>query len=155
MRTNGLQSEFIPCWSVVLRLWVSSGRLELQSLLPVLGCGWGLVYFWKRRQSWDWMKDGSLLILVSILAAPYCWVFDQSVAIPALLHGAYLVRSRVLLAVLALASLVMEIGLVSGINLPSPFYLWTAPMWLAWYLFTATSIRGAGTEAHRPADVSK
>jgi hypothetical protein len=155
MRTNGLQSEFIPCWSIVLRLWVSPGTLGLQSLLPVLGCGWGLVYFWKKRHSWDWMKDGSLLILVSILAAPYCWVFDQSVAIPALLHGAYLVRSRVLLAVLALASLAMEIGLVSGIGLTSLSYLWTAPMWLAWYLFSAYSLRGARAEGHRLGDVSE
>ena len=155
MRTNGLQYEFIPCWSVVLRLWLSPGTLGLQSLLSVLGCGWALVYFWKRRHSWDWMKDGSLLILVSILAAPYCWVFDQSVAIPALLHGAYLVRSRVLLAILALASLVMEIGHLSGINLTSPLYLWTAPMWLAWYLFTATSIRRAGAEAERLGDISE
>ena len=127
----------------MLRLWVSPGILGLQSLLPLLGCGWALVYFWKKRYSWDWMKDGSLLILVSILAAPYCWVFDQSLAIPALLHGAYLVRSRVLLAVLALASLVMEIGLVSGIKLSSPFYLWTAPAWLAWYLLAAASRRKA------------
>jgi hypothetical protein len=155
MRTNGLQHEFIPCWSVVLRLWVSPGTLGLQSLLPLLGCGWALVYFWKKRHSWDWMKDGSLLILVSILAAPYCWVFDQSLAIPALLHGAYLVRSRVLLAVLALASLVMEIGLVSGIKLPSPFYLWTAPAWLAWYLFAAVSIHKAQAAAHRLGDVSE
>jgi hypothetical protein len=29
----------------------------------------------------------------------------------------------------------MEIALVCGIKLPSPFYLWTAPAWLAWYLF--------------------
>jgi hypothetical protein len=155
MRTNGLQHEFIPCWSVVLRLKVSPGTLGLQSLLPLLGCGWALVYFWKKRYSWDWMKDGSLLILVSILAAPYCWVFDQSLAIPALLHGAYLVRSRVLLAVLALASLVMEIGLVSGIKLPSPFYLWTAPAWLAWYLFAAVSIHKTQAAAHRLGDVSE
>lgn len=140
MRTYGLQYEFIPCWSVVLRLWVSPGTLSLQSLLPALGCVWALVYFWKRRHTWDWMKDGSLLMLVSVLAAPYCWVFDQSVAIPALLHGAYLVRSRILLTVLALASLVMEVGLVAGVKLPSPFYLWTAPAWLAWYLFAAAAI---------------
>jgi hypothetical protein len=155
MRTYGLQYEFIPCWSVVLRLWVSPGTLALQSLLPVMGCGWALVYFWKRRQTWDWLKDGSLLMLVSILAAPYCWVFDQSVAIPALLHGAYLVRSRVLLALLALASLVMEIGLVSGVKLPSPFYLWTAPAWLVWYLFAAAAIRRAKTGGNAIIDATE
>jgi hypothetical protein len=27
------------------------------------------------------------------------------------------------------------VGVVAAIQLPSPFYLWTAPAWLAWYLY--------------------
>jgi hypothetical protein len=143
MRTYGIEREFIPCWSVVLRLWVNPEAIWLQYLLPALGCTWAVAYFWKRRHTWDWSKDGSLLMLVSILAAPYCWVFDQAVAIPALLQGAYFARSRILLALLALASLVIEIGLVCGIKLPSAFYLWTAPVWLVWYVVAAASARRA------------
>jgi hypothetical protein len=59
------------------------------------------------------------------------------------LQGAYITRSRILLAFLALASLLIEIGLICGIKLPSAFYLWTAPVWLAWYLFALASTRGA------------
>jgi uncharacterized membrane protein (DUF106 family) len=77
------------------------------------------------------------------------------VAIPALLHGAYLVRSRVLLAALALASLVMEIGLVSGVKLPSPFYLWTAPAWLVWYLLVTASIRKTQPSAKKLSEGSE
>jgi hypothetical protein len=143
MRTYGIEREFIPCWSVVLRLWVSPQTMWLQYLLPVLGGAWAVAYFWKRRHAWDWLNDGSVLVLVSILSAPYCWVFDQAVAIPALLQGAYITRSRILLAFLALASLLIEIGLICGIKLPSAFYLWTAPVWLAWYLFALASTRGA------------
>lgn len=134
MRTYGIEREFIPCWSVVLRLWVSPQTMVLQYVLPLLGCIWAVVYFWRRRHTWDWLTDSSPLILVSILAAPYCWVFDQAVAIPALLHGAYRTRSRILLALLALASLGIEVGLIWGIRLPSAFFLWTAPVWLVWYV---------------------
>ena len=134
MRTYGIEREFIPCWSVVLRLWISPQTMWLQSVLPALSCAWAPAYFWKRRRSWDWTRDGSLLMLVSILCAPYCWVFDQAVAIPALLNGAYRTRSRILLALLASASLAIEVGLVSGVKLPSVLYLWTAPAWVAWYL---------------------
>jgi hypothetical protein len=134
MRTYGIEKEFIPCWSVVLRLWVRPQATGLQYLLPILGCAWALAYFWKRRRSWDWLKDGGLLTLVSILSAPYCWLFDQAVAIPALLDGAYRTRSRILLALLAAASFLIDVGLVAGVKLPSALYLWTAPMWLAWYL---------------------
>jgi hypothetical protein len=103
-----------------------------------------LAYFWKRRLRWDWSKDGGVLVLVSILSAPYCWVFDQVIAIPALLQGAYLTSSKILLAILALASLTIEIGLVCGIKLPSALYLWTAPAWLAWYLFAQATARQPG-----------
>ena len=139
MRTYGIEKEFIPCWSVVLRLWVSPQTTILQYVLPIAGCVWALLYFWKRRQGWDWVRHGGLLIVVSILAAPYCWVFDQAVAIPALLQGSYRTRSRVLLVFLALASVGIEVGLVCGVKLPSPLYLWTAPVWVAWYLLAMAS----------------
>jgi hypothetical protein len=74
-------------------------------------------------------------MLVSMLAAPYCWLFDQAVAIPALLHGVYRTGSRILLVLLAAASLLIEIQLVAGVKLPSALYLWTAPAWVAWYIF--------------------
>jgi hypothetical protein len=143
MRTYGIEKEFIPCWSVVLRLWVSPQAIWLQYLLPVLGCGWALAYFWKRRHTWDWVRDGGVLVLVSILTAPYCWVFDQAVAVPALLQGAYCCRSRALLVFLALASVAIEAGLVSGVKLPSALYLWTAPAWLAWFLLAMATARHA------------
>jgi hypothetical protein len=135
MRTCGIEKEFIPCWSVALRQWVNPQATYLQYILPLLGCAWALVYFWKRRDGWDWLRDGSLLMLVSIVSAPYCWVYDQVTAIPALLHGAYGTGSRVLLALMAAASLAIEIGLMLGVKLPSPLYLWTTPAWVAWFLF--------------------
>ena len=54
--------------------------------------------------------------------------------LPALFQAAYATRSRALLAILAILSVVIEVQLVSGIKIPSIFYLWTAPAWLAWYL---------------------
>jgi len=143
MRTYGIEKEFIPCWSVVLRLWVSPQAIWLQYLLPVLGCGWALAYFWKWRHTWNWVQDGGVLVLVSILSAPYCWVFDQAVAVPALLQGAYRCRSRALLVFLALASVAIEAGLVSGVKLPSALYLWTAPVWLVWFLLAMGTARHA------------
>jgi len=134
MRTSGFQKELIPCLSVESRLWLSPQTMWLQYMPAALGCLWALAYFWTRRHNWDWMKDGSLLMLVSIFSAPYCWLYDQPLAIPALLQGAYLTRSKVLLVVLAFASLLIEIELIGGVDILSPFYLWTAPVWLAWYL---------------------
>ena len=145
MRTYGIEREFIPCWSVVLRLWVRPQAMALQYLLPALGCGWALIYFWKRRHAWDWVSDGSVLVLVSVLSAPYYWLFDQAIVIPALLHAAYVTRSRTVLALLALGSIAVETGMVLGYQLPSKFYLWTAPAWLAWYLLAMATARQPGS----------
>jgi hypothetical protein len=101
------------------------------------------------------MKDGSVVMLVSLLTAPYSWVYDDCVAIPSLLEGAYRTRSRILLIVLALASVVIYTELVSGIRIPTNLYLWTAPAWLAWYLL-ATRILGMKGEAthHEAAEIA-
>jgi hypothetical protein len=134
MRTTGIERDHIPCLSVALRFWLSPQTVWFAWLPAALGCAWALGYFWSRRHAWDWMKDGSLLMLVSLLLAPYYWVYDDALAIPALLHGAYLTRFRPLLTVLAFASLLIEVELLRGIRLSTAFYLWTAPAWLAWYL---------------------
>jgi hypothetical protein len=147
MRKSGIEREFIPCLGIVLRLWVRPQATWLQYAPVALGCIWALSYFWRRRHTWDWMKDGSPLMLVSIFLAPYCWLFDQALAIPALLQGAYVTRSRVMIAVLAFASVFMETQSACGVRLASPFYLWAAPAWLAWYLVACGASGNRGSRS--------
>ena len=139
MRGAGLDTEYIPCLIVVLRLRLMPHAMSLQYLAPALGCAWALTYFWHRRHAWDWTRYGSLLVLVSLVAAPYSWVYDGGLAIPALMQGIYLTRSRAMLVILAIASITVEIQLISGIKITSPLYLWTVPAWLAWYLLAQAS----------------
>jgi hypothetical protein len=135
IRVSGIQKEYIPCLSVALRVWLSPNAMWVPYVPSALGTIWALGYFWTRRHVWDWSKDGSLLMLVSILVAPYCWMFDQSLAVPALLHGAYVLRSRILLTVLAFSSVLIDIEVIGSVKMGSVFFLWTAPAWLAWYVF--------------------
>jgi len=148
MRNAGIESEHILCLSVALRLWLSPQRLWLNYLPTAVGCTWALGYFWPRRHTWDWMRNGSPLMLTSLVTAPYAWISDGSLAIPALLQGAYLTRSRMLLVVLASASVLIEIELFCGFKLDSPLYLWTAPAWLGWYLL-ATRIKRTEAKQNR------
>jgi hypothetical protein len=125
----------IPCLSIMLRRTFSPNSPWLQYLPVALGCLWALAYFRRHRDDWDWMEHGSVLMLVSILVAPYTWFMDQVILIPALLHAAYVTRSRSLVAILALASAVIEIEILRGLPLlHSALYLWTAPAWLVWYI---------------------
>ena len=134
--TERMQQELIPCLSIMLRWTISRKTMWLQYLPPALACVWALLYFRRHRDNWDWMEHGSLLMLVSVLLAPYTWLLDQAILIPALLHAAYLTRSRNAIAVLALASAAIDIGALGGVVvLHSLLYLWTGPAWLAWYLY--------------------
>ena len=138
IRSPAVENEFIPCLPDALRHWLMPQSALLQYLPAALGCAWALVYYWRRRADWNWLTHGSPLMLVSLLLAPYCWLYDQCLAMPALLHGAYSSRSRHLAAVLALLMLAadIEIGLV---KVTSPLWLWTAPAWLGWYLLARSA----------------
>lgn len=149
MRASGISGEAIPCLSVMFHR-ISPNTAWGQYLPMVLGCVWAVAYFRKHYNDWDWMGHGSPVMLVSLVVAPYAWFTDQSILIPALLHAVYLTRSRSLVAIPALASAIIEIGIFRGIPLlHSALYLWTAPTWLVWYL--CATRRSYTKNAHEPA----
>lgn len=152
MRGSGINQETIPCLSIVLRRWLSPSTVGLQYAPAMVGCGWALWYFWQRRHTWDWVKDSGPVTLVSVLVAPYSWITDQSIAIPALLDGAFRTRSQILLVILAAASVVVEAELLGRVVLASNLYLWTAPAWLAWYLLACASA-GPSSIDHEPRSI--
>jgi hypothetical protein len=137
--------------STMLRLYVYPHTLWLQCLPALLGCLWAIAYYLKNRRTWNWIENGCLLVLVSVLVTPYTWFMDQAVLVAALLHGAYVTRSRTLVAVLALLSAVIEIEMFRGIQLlHSPWFLWTAPAWLSWYLLATTRSRRVDVRQQAP-----
>jgi hypothetical protein len=150
VRVSRIEVDFIPCLSFLLRHWISPQSMWIQYLPAVLACAWAFIYFWPRRHGWDWEKDGSLVLLISILTAPYCWLFDQVLAIPALLAGAIRTRSWNMLATLAMASALVEIALFydvlrsATVHIPAIHHwtYWTAPAWLAWYLVADSRVSG-------------
>jgi len=133
VRTSTMTREFTACFGDVLRDAVNPSAEWLAFVPAILGCAWAVFYFWPRRRTWDWLRDGGLLVLVSLLVAPFGWIFDQSVALPAVLAGAAQTRSKWLLSILALIYIAIEIE-INRFDLHSRAYLWAAPAWLAWYL---------------------
>lgn len=146
MRTERIDQLPLPCLSTMLRQYVYPHTTWLQCLPAAFGCACAIAYFLKHRESWNWIENGSLLMLVSVFVAPYCWFFDQAVLIPAFLHAIYRTRSRTAISLLALVSAAVEIRSIRGLELYSMFYLWTAPAWLVLYLF-ATRFAIANHEA--------
>jgi hypothetical protein len=134
MRSSTVVYEFVPCLSDSLRFVINPHLVWLQYLPAAIASVWAVYYFWSRRRSWDWLENGSVLILVSLVAAPHAFPYDQSLVIPAVLHGVYKTPRRWLLVTLAVVLALIGIETTRA-KITSPYYLWTAPVWLAWYLY--------------------
>jgi hypothetical protein len=143
MRSPSVQQEYVPCPSDALRFWIDPHAIWLQYVPAALCCVWALIYFWKNRHNWNWTTNSSPLMLASLLTAPYSWFYDQTLAIPAMMHGAYVTRSRWLLVVLAAIIALVDVEMCA-VKVISSIYIWNIPVWFAWYLL-------ATTPAHRKA----
>jgi len=141
MRTERFADEFIPTLGVGLRFLIDRQAMWLEFVPAALGCVWGLWYFWRNRQKWDWRTHGSLLTLVSLAVAPYAWLTDQVLAIPAILFallGAKKPRKgsvTVLMAILSLTAIQM-------MTTKSLFFkpdMLLGVVWVAWYLYATSS----------------
>jgi len=143
-----LMDVFIPTVSVGLRFAVDRGAHWIEFVPEACACAWAAWYYWSRRGRWEWTREGLLVIAVSVVCAPYAWFTDEAVLFPAILAGIYgaekSVRAWVWLGLIAAGCLV---GVFREIQLPSAFYLWTAPAWLGWYVYAVRVRRDAALSA--------
>jgi hypothetical protein len=149
-RGENIQNLFIPCVSALLRIAIHRNAVWLQFLPALAGCAWALWYFWTCRERWDWLDGGLLLLMVSVLVAPYAWFTDEVILLPAILVGMYRAsdRGRSLLPFGCIAGVAL-VEVLAGVRLISGLYLWTAPAWLAWYLYADRGIGQGGEEEAR------
>jgi hypothetical protein len=136
MSKTEVLDAFVPTLSAVFRLLVDRNAVWLQFLPEAVGCVWAIWYFWTRRDRWSWTDQGLLLLLVSAACTPYAWFTDEAMLLPAVLAALYRVvdtgRSLLPLGLIAGVALIEVLAVV---KMTSPFYLWTVPAWLAWYLY--------------------
>lgn len=141
IRTQPFGDFYLPTLAVALRFTVDRAAAWVEFAPAALGCGWGLWYFFRNREKWDWLTHGSLLVLVSLVVAPYAWFTDQVIALPAILF--VLLGGRARRGSLTLSLAVMSAGAIEMMVSPTLFYkpFMLQPLaWLAWYLY-ATSGR--------------
>lgn len=142
MRTTGVFDIWVTTLSATFRFLVDRNAVWVQFIPEAAGCLWALWYFWTRRARWDWMDQGLLVLLVSALCTPYGWFTDEAMLLPAVLAGIYRAEAsgRSLLPFGLFAGVAM-IEVFAEIPIVSPYYLWTVPAWIAWYLY-ATGNKG-------------
>jgi hypothetical protein len=149
-RTSRIEAEFVPTLGEALRIAIHPQAVWLQFLPAVVGCIWAVWYFRQHRNHWEWSTDGSILMLISLLVAPYSWFTDQVVLLPAIFQAIYAAdaspRSRALLWFVAIDGVaLMEV--LAGVQLDSPLYIWAPAAWTIWYV---CFMRQSGSSAMLP-----
>jgi hypothetical protein len=143
MHAEVMIGEFVPALGVLLQLALHREALWLQFVPAALACVWGLWYFRAHFAHWDWLEHGSLLILVSLVAAPYAWFTDQAIALVPMLF-ALRKNSGALPLLLAIMS-AGSIEMLAHVPLHSQIYLWQGLAWLGCYLYMTRFMREAQT----------
>ncbi|HEX8042975.1 glycosyltransferase family 87 protein [Candidatus Deferrimicrobium sp.] len=75
-----------PTFGSLLRLLFGPGRTWMQFVPMGIGIFWLGLYWMRYRVDWLWADRISLLLLVSVVTAPFGWPFDQVVLIPAVMQ---------------------------------------------------------------------
>jgi len=145
MHAGGALTERVPVLSVEFRFLVDRNAVLLQFVPEAIACAWATWYFLANRKQWSWMDQGLLVLLVAVMCAPFGWFTDESILLPAVLTGVYrAAENRRSLVPLGLFAAVALAEVLVPVQLISPFYLWSTPAWLAWYLYaTRRDVRPA------------
>jgi hypothetical protein len=143
MSAAGIQHEFVPSLSLLFRILADRNAAWVQFAPAAAACVWSLWYFWTRRDRWDWMDHGMLLLLVSVATAPYAWFTDEVVVLPAMLAALYRAQnSGRSMFPFGFASGFALVQVMEQVPLTSCYYLWTVPAWIGWYLYATWGEHG-------------
>jgi len=161
LRGYKLQQGFLPTASMLFRMLIDVRAFWLLFIPSVFAIAWGLWYYARHRQAWDWKIHGMLLMLVTIFASPYGFFTDEIVLLPSIVFALNFPEKRkysdwILLAVNTIALVII---LADHAALSSRAYLWTPITWLLWFLYATRGFRHLDQHAQaatlRPAQIGE
>ena len=149
LRQEGIQHQFIPALSGMLRL-IFFRRLFWTQFVPLgLGLLWSAKYYWTNRKTWNWRQHGPALLVVAVLTTPYSWISDEVVVLPAILQGVVWMarvklraRSQFVILLLVCLNLLVLVMVRFEVRPDTGMYFWSSLVWFSWY-FYARRFRGA------------
>jgi Glycosyltransferase family 87 len=143
MRSVAILNEPLPTVSLLLRVVVDVNAAWIQFVPAVVASVWA-VFFFRRKWEWDWSREGLLLLTVSVMVAPYAFVTDEAVVLPAVLSAVYtLQRNGRSLASFLIVVLPALAEVLFGKGADTFWYVWTAPAWFGFYLYATRAQRKA------------
>jgi hypothetical protein len=128
-----------PTFGSLLTKLFGRERTWLAFLPMMAGLFWLGLYALRNRADWMWADRIPLLLLVSVVTAPFGWSYDQVVLIPVLLHAMiqlFATCRRLIMYSAIISYLAIDIAAFAFHARFNDFWLiWLAPVLLIWYLF--------------------
>jgi Glycosyltransferase family 87 len=148
LRSGEALNDIVPTLGAQLRLLINPRAAWIQFAPEVAACLWAVWYFWTRQDTWDWKDHGLVLLLVGVVCAPYGFLTDEALLLPAVLAGLYraIADHRSVWPLVAFDGVALAL-LAFGVPIVSRGYLWTPLAWLVWYLYAARSATPRGVAA--------
>jgi hypothetical protein len=130
VRTSTLDRNAYPTLPSMLRAAINVNWVWIALVPSCLAVVWGAVYYWRRRQVWDWRREGMPVLLVTVLTSPYSWISDHVVLLPPVAWAMSASRRRfsmeILIAVNLAALIWLNVSFRSMVWLPLALTMWFA-----------------------------
>jgi len=134
-----------PTLGGVLRALTGVERFWLQFAPALIGMAWAIAHWARRRDTWEWSQELPLLLLVSMVTAPYAWGYDMVLlVVPLVQIAAQLASQPPSARTWRLAGAYLSLNLAAlAVHLllrNSFWFFWLPPALLAWYLWARKAI---------------
>lgn len=143
-RTGSVKVRVTPTLSVAFRFLINGNAHWLEFVPALAAAVWGLWFYFTRRDRWRWLDHGLVVLLVSVMCAPYAWFTDESVLLVAVMTAAIRARSSwkpLLIVALPAAAALAEV--LRAVDIKNHGYIWTTPAWLLAYLLSSRMVQTA------------
>ena len=135
MRAEHIEGQYLPNIPCSLRALVPGHSVWVQGLPELLGLLLTARFYWRRRNVWNWRRDGAQLLAISAAVSPYSWPFDQLLYLPAVLDMCVARLARGMVTALVVVNGIGLLWLLRTTPFSSPAYAWTGAACLLWFVW--------------------
>jgi hypothetical protein len=135
MRAEHIEGQYLPNIPCSLRALVPGRPAWAQGVPALLGLALSARFYWRRRDQWDWRRDGAQMLAISAAVSPYSWPFDQLLYLPAIVDMCAARLARGMVPALVILNGIGLLLLLTMMPLSSPAYAWTGAACLLWFLW--------------------
>lgn len=135
MRAEHIEGQYLPNIPCSLRALMPGHPVWVQGVPELLGLLLTARFYWRRRNVWNWRRDGAQLLAISAAVSPYSWPFDQLLYLPAVLDMCAARLARGMVPALVVLNGIGLLWLLLTTPFSSPAYAWTGAACLLWFVW--------------------